>query len=105
MSTVGMTRFQPVMTEVERQRLFLERAASVLAERVLQLEDVVQERIYRNLEELYLEKDDPLQTTDDEFEGIYILITDYVFPPAFVEAYKRLKEEGVQPLRGSVAFL
>ena len=82
------------MTEIERQRLFLERAASVLAERVLQLEDVVQERIYRNLEELYLEKDDPLQTTDDEFEGIYILITEYVFPPAFVEVHKKLKEEG-----------
>ena len=82
------------MTEVERQRLFLERAASVLAERVLQLEDVVQERIYRNLEDLYLEKDDPLQTTDDEFEGIYILITDYVFPPAFVEVHKKLKGEG-----------
>ena len=82
------------MTEIERQRLFLERAASVLAERVLQLEDVVQERIYRNLEELYLEKDDPLQTTDDEFEGIYILITEYVFPPAFVEVHKRLKGEG-----------
>ena len=82
------------MTEVERQRLFLERAASVLAERVLQLEDVVQERIYRNLEELYLEKDDPLQTTDDEFEGIYILITEYVFPPAFVEVHKKLKGEG-----------
>ena len=82
------------MTEVERQRLFLERAASVLAERVLQLEDVIQERIYRNLEELYLEKDDPLQTTDDEFEGIYILITEYVFPPAFVEVHKKLKEEG-----------
>ncbi len=82
------------MTEVERQRLFLERAASVLAERVLQLVDVVQERIYRNLEELYLEKDDPLQTTDDEFEGIYILITEYVFPPAFVEIHKKLKEEG-----------
>ena len=94
MSTVGMTRFQPVMTEVERQRLFLERAASVLAERVLQLEDVVQERIYRNLEDLYLEKDDPLQTTDDEFEGIYILITEYVFPPAFVEVHKKLKGEG-----------
>ena len=83
------------MTEVERQRLFLERAASVLAERVLQLEDVVQERIYRNLEELYLEKDDPLQTTDDEFEGIYILITEYVFPPAFVEVHKKLKGEGI----------
>ena len=82
------------MTEVERQCLFLERAASVLAERVLQLEDVVQERIYRNLEELYLEKDDPLQTTDDEFEGIYILITEYVFPPAFVEVHRKLKGEG-----------
>ena len=81
------------MTEVERQRLFLERAASVLAERVLQLEDVVQERI-QLLEELYLEKDDPLQMTDDEFEGIYILITEYVFPPAFVELHKKLKEEG-----------
>ena len=82
------------MTEVERQRLFLERAASVLAERVLKLEDVVQARIYRNLEELYLEKDDPLQTTDDEFEGIYILITEYVFPSAFVEVHKKLKGEG-----------
>ena len=82
------------MTEVERQRLFLERAASVLAERVLQLEDVVQERIYRNLEELYLEKDDPLQTTDDEFEGIYILIAEYSFPPAFVEVHRKLKGKG-----------
>ena len=82
------------MTEVERQRLFLERAASVSAQRVLQLEDVVQERIYRNLEELYLEKDDPLQMTDDEFEGIYILITEYVLPPEFVEAHKMLNEEG-----------
>ena len=82
------------MTEVERQRLFLERAASVLAERVLQLEDVVQERIYRKLEELYLEKDDPLQTTDDEFEGIYEVITEYVFPPAFVEIHKIAKRRG-----------
>ena len=79
------------MTEAERQRIFLERAASVLAERVLELEDVVQERIYRNLEELYFEKDDPLQTTDDEFEGIYALITEYVFPPAFVEIHKKLR--------------
>ena len=80
------------MTQAERQRLFLERAAFVLAERVLQLEDVVQERIYRNLEELYFEKDDPLQTTEDEFEGIYILITEYVFPPAFVEINRAYRE-------------
>ena len=83
-----------MMTEAERQRKYLNRAASVLAERVLQLDDVVQQKIYDSLERLYFEKEDPLQTTDDEFEGIYILITDYVFPPAFVEAHKRLKEEG-----------
>ena len=82
------------MSEVERQRLFLERAASVLAERFLQLEDVVQERIYWKLEELYLEKDDLLQTTDGEFEGIYILITENVFLPAFVEVHEKLKGEG-----------
>ena len=65
------------MTEAEKQRIFLERAASVLAERVLQLDDVVQQKIYDSLERLYFEKEDPLQTTDDEFEGIYILITEY----------------------------
>jgi len=43
------------------------------------------------LKELYLEKDDPLQTSDDEFEGIYELITEYVFPPAFVEIHKIAK--------------
>ena len=80
------------MTEAERQRVFLKRAASILAERVLQLDDVVQQKIYDSLERLYFEKEDPLQTTDDEFEGIYILITEYVFPPAFVEVHKKQKE-------------
>ena len=60
------------MTEAERQRVFLKRAASVLAERVLQLDDIVQQKIYDSLERLYFEKEDPLQTTDDEFEGIYL---------------------------------
>ena len=82
------------MTEAERQRVFLKRAASVVAERVVQFDDVVQQKIYDSLERLYFEKEDPLQTTDDEFEGIYILITDYVFPPAFVEVHKTLKGEG-----------
>ena len=73
------------MTEAERQREFLKRAASVLAERVLQLDDIVQQKIYDSLERLYFEKEDPLLTTDEEFEGVYELITEYVFPPAFVE--------------------
>ena len=80
------------MTEAERQRVFLKRAASVLAERVLQLDDVVQQKVYDSLERLYFEKEDPLQTTDDEFEGIYILITEYVFPPAFVEINRAYRE-------------
>ena len=33
------------MTEKEKQRIFLERAASVLAERVLQLDDIVQQNL------------------------------------------------------------
>ena len=82
------------MTEKEKQRIFLERAAAVLSERVLQLDDIVQQRIYASLEALYFEKEDPLQTIDEEFEGVYELITEHVFPLAFVEVHKKLKEEG-----------
>ena len=83
------------MTEAEKQRIFLERAASVLAERVSQLDVIVQQRIYASLEDLYFEKEDPLQTIDEEFEGVYELITEYVFPPAFVginRAYREFDE-------------
>ena len=44
------------MTEKEKQRIFLERAASVSAERVLQLDDIVQRRIHASLEDLYFVK-------------------------------------------------
>ena len=81
------------MTEKEKRRIFLERAASVLAERVLQLDDIVQQRIYASLEDLYSEKEDPLQTIDEEFEGVYELITEHVFPQAFVEVNKILREQ------------
>ena len=79
------------MTEKEKQRIFLERAASVLAERVLQLDDIVQQKIYASLENLYLEKEDPLQTIDEEFEGVYELITEHVFPSAFVEINRKYR--------------
>ena len=80
------------MTEAEKQRIFLERAASVLAERVSQLDVIVQQRIYASLECLYFEKEDPLQTIDDEFEGVYELITEHVFPPAFVKINRAYRE-------------
>ena len=38
------------MTEAEKQHIFLKRAASVLAERVSQLDVIVQQRIYASLE-------------------------------------------------------
>ena len=79
------------MTEKEKQRIFLERASSVLAERVLQLDDIVQQKIYASLENLYLEKEDPLQTIDEEFEGVYELITEHVFPSAFVEINRKYR--------------
>ena len=79
------------MTEAEKQHIFLKRAASVLAERVSQLDEIVQQRIYASLEDLYFEKEDPLQIIDEEFEGVYELITEYVFPPAFVEIHSNLK--------------
>ena len=44
------------MTEAERQQAFLKRAASVLAERVLKLDDIVQQKIYDSLERLYFKK-------------------------------------------------
>ncbi len=81
------------MTEAERQRVFLKRAASVLAERVLQLDDIVQQKIYGSLERLYFEKDDPLLTSDEEFEGVYELITEHVFPPAFVERHRIFQKD------------
>ena len=73
------------MIEKEKQRIFLECAASVSAERVLQLNNIGQQRIYTSLEDLYFEKEDPLKTIDDEFEGVDELITEHVFPSAFVE--------------------
>ena len=82
------------MTEREKQRIFLERAASVLAERVLQLDEIVQQRIYASLEDLYFEKEDSLQTIDDEFEGVYELITEHVFPSAFVEVNRTYRAFG-----------
>ena len=81
------------MTEKEKQRIFLERAAYVLGERVLQLDDIIQQKIYASLEDLYFEKEDPLQTIDEEFEGVYELITEHVFPQAFVEVNKILREQ------------
>ena len=79
------------MTEAERQQAFLKRAASVLAERVLQLDDIVQQKIYDSLERLYFEIEDPLLTSDEEFEGVYELITEHVFPSAFVGIHNNLK--------------
>ena len=81
------------MTQAERQREFLKRAASILAERVLKLDDIVQQKIYDSLERLYFEKEDPVLTSDEEFEGVYELITEHVFPPTFVETHRKFQKK------------
>ena len=64
------------MTEEEKMRWFLLRASTVVGDRVQHLEDILQDRFFTSLESLFFEKVDPLQTTDEEFEGIYGLITE-----------------------------
>ena len=59
------------MTEA-KATVFLKRAAAILAERVLKLDDIVQQKIYDHWSVCF-EKEDPA-TTDEEFEGVYELI-------------------------------
>lgn len=62
------------MTEEEKMRWFLLRASTVVGDRVQYLDDILEDRFFTALENLFFEKDDPLQTRDEEFEGIYKLI-------------------------------
>ena len=59
------------MTEEEKMRWFLLRASTVVGDRVQHLDDALQDCFFSSLENLYFEKEDPLQATDDEFETVY----------------------------------
>ena len=81
------------MTEEEKMRWFLLRASTVLGDRVQHLEDMFQDRFFTGLESLFFEKDDPLQTTDEEFEAIYEAMVQHLTPPVFVGVHKKFTGE------------
>ena len=70
-------------------------------------QNVIKKRWLKNfneeLERLYFEKEDPLLTSDEEFEGVYELITEYVFPSAFVEAHRKIKKD--KEVWGQMSFI
>ena len=58
------------MTEEEKMRWFLLRASTVVGDRVQHFDDILEEKFFKALESLFFEKDNPLETEDEEFEKV-----------------------------------
>ena len=61
------------MTEEEKMRWFLLRASTVVGDRVQNFDGILQDQFFTALESLFFKKEDPLETSDEEFEGIFRL--------------------------------
>ena len=61
------------MTEEEKMRWFLLRASTVVGDRVQHFDDLLEDQFFTALESLFFKKEDPLETSDEEFEGIFRL--------------------------------
>ena len=59
------------MTEEEKMRWFLLRASTVVGDRVQHFDDILEDQFFTALESLFFKKEDPLETSDEEFEGIF----------------------------------
>ena len=57
-------------------RWFLLRASTIVGERVQHLDDILEDKFFIALESLFLEKEDPLDTKDEEFEDIFRFVTE-----------------------------
>ena len=64
------------MTEEEKMRWFLLRASTVVGDRVQHFDDILEEKFFKALESLFFEKDNPLETKDEEFEDLFRLVTE-----------------------------
>ena len=64
------------MTEEEKMRWFLLRASTVVGDRVQHLDDILEEKFFKALESLFFEKDNPLETKDEEFENVFRFVTE-----------------------------
>ena len=59
------------MTEEEKMRWFLLRASTVVGDRVQHFDYNLEDQFFTALESLFFKKEDPLETSDEEFEGIF----------------------------------
>ena len=50
---------------------FLLRASTVVGDRVQHFDDILEEKFFKALESLFFEKDNPLETKDEEFENVF----------------------------------
>ena len=64
------------MTEEEKMRWFLLRASIVVGDRVQHFDDVLEDKFFKALESLFFEKDNPLETEDEEFEDLFRFVTE-----------------------------
>ena len=64
------------MTEEEKMRWFLLRASTVVGDRVQHFDDILEENFFKALESLFFEKDNPLETKDEEFENVFRFVTE-----------------------------
>ena len=64
------------MTEEEKMRWFLLRASTVVGDRVQHIDDILEENFFKALESLFFEKDNPLETKDEEFENVFRFVTE-----------------------------
>ena len=63
-----------IVTEEENMRWFLLRASTVVGDRVQHFDDMLEDQFFTALESLFFKKEDPLETADEEFEGIFRLV-------------------------------
>ena len=66
------------MTEEEKMRCFLLRASTVVGDRVQHFDDVLEDKFFNVLESLFFEKDNPLETKDEEFENVFRFVTEEI---------------------------
>tara|TARA_B100000401_G_C52380178_1_gene519223 strand:- start:177 stop:389 length:213 start_codon:yes stop_codon:yes gene_type:complete len=64
------------VTEEEKMRWFLLRASTVVGGRVQYFDEIFEDKFFKALESLFFEKDNPLETKDEEFEDIFRFVTE-----------------------------
>ena len=64
------------MTEEEKMRWFLLRASTVVGDRVQHFDDILKDKFFKALESLFFEKENPLETMDEEFENVFRFVTE-----------------------------